>query len=91
MEAGTTGSFSKTEGALISADVLVHYNPSKKLILSCDASPYGVGAVLSHKLDDGTEHPVSFASRTLSSAEKKYVQLDKEGLAIVFGVKHSHL
>ena len=40
------------------------------------------------KLDDGTEHPVAFASCTLSPAEKKYAQLDKEGLAIVFGVKH---
>ena len=50
--------FQKAKEALTSADVLVHYDPSLKLILSCDALPYGVGAVLSHKLDDGTEHPV---------------------------------
>ena len=82
--------FQEAKEALTSAKVLMHYDPSKQLILSCDASPYGIGVVLSHKLDDGTEHPVAFTSRLLSPAEKNYAQLDKEGLAIVFGVRHFH-
>ena len=34
--------------------------------------------------------PIAYASRSLNPAEKRYSQLDKEGLAIVFGVKKFH-
>ena len=57
------------------------------LTLSCDVLPYEVGAVLSHQRKDGTEQLIVFASRSLSPAEK---QLDKEALALIFGVRKFH-
>ena len=82
--------FKQANEALTSSRVLARYNPDLPVILDCDDSPYGVGVVLSHQLEDGVIKPIAFASRSLSPAEKKYSQLDKEGLAIVFGVKKFH-
>ena len=82
--------FERAKELLRSPQLLVHYDPNKDLVLTCDASPYGLGAVLAHKMDDGPERPIEYASRTLSPAEKNYAQIDKEALAIVFGVKRFH-
>ena len=66
--------------------MLVHYDPALPIILECDASRKGVGAVLSHQFSDGTERPIGFASRSLCPAETRYSQIDLEALAVIFGV-----
>ena len=82
--------FEQAKKQLASAPVLAHYDVTQKLKLAADASAYGLGAVISHVYEDGSEKPIAYASRTLSKAEKNYAQIDKEALALVFAVKKFH-
>ena len=82
--------FQRSKSELMAGRVLVPYDEKRKLILACDASPYGLGAVISHIMDDGQERPIAFASRTLTNSERNYSQIEKEALAIVFGVRKFH-
>ncbi len=75
---------------LSSDECLIHFDGTSPLTLACDASAYGLGAVLAHKMPNGDERPIAYVSRTLSSAERNYSQLEKEGLACIFGVKKFH-
>lgn len=82
--------FDRCKEMLASDKVLVHYDPNLPLSLACDASAYGIGAVIQHTTPDGQEHPIAYASRTLSPAEKNYSQIEKEALSLVYGVKKFH-
>lgn len=82
-------SFTKIKELLTQENVLTHYDPDGELCLSVDASPTGLGAVLTQKVDR-EEKPIAFGSRTLTAAEKNYSQLDREALAIIYGVKKFH-
>ena len=74
--------FAQSKDMLTSSALLVHYDPSKSLLLL----QYGVRGLLSQVWNDD-EKPVAYASRTLTNAERNYSQLEKEGLALIFGVK----
>ena len=78
--------FNKAKYSLTSSNVLVHYDPNLPVVLECDASQYGIGAVILHRLPNGDEKPIAYASRSLNSSEKNYSQIEKEGLGIIFGV-----
>lgn len=67
--------------------ILGFYDPSKSLYLclSVDASSKGQGAVhLQGK------KPLAYALRALTPTQQKHAQIEKETLAIVYGVQKSH-
>ena len=82
--------FTKSKELLLSSNLLVHYNPDLPIVLCSDTSPVGICSVLSHIMPDGSERPIAYASRTLTSAERNYSQIEKEGLGVIYGVKHFH-
>ena len=85
-----SNAFLEAKKLLKSNTLLVHYDPDKPLVLTCDASSYGLGAVLEQENEEGLLKPVSYASRTLSKSEKNYCQTEKEGLSVVWAVSKFH-
>lgn len=81
--------FATCKKMLSDKSVLQLYDVKKPLQITCDASEYGLGAVLSH-VENGNEKPIAFASRSLSPSERNYAQIEKEALSIVFAVKKFH-
>lgn len=77
--------FEETKDLVCSAPVLALYDQHKPLALETDASEYGLGAAL---MQEG--RPIAYASRLLSAAERNYHPIEKEMMAIVFGLKRFH-
>ena len=83
-------SFEKIKKTLTSDLSLTHYDPILDIIVASDASSYGIGACILHKLPDGSRKAVAHASRSLLPAEKQYSQIEKEALGIIFAVTRFH-
>ena len=82
--------FEEIKKCLLSDLALAHFDPQKELIVASDASDYGLGAVLLHRLEDGSTKPIAHASRSLLPAERNYSQIEKESLAIIYAIKKFH-
>ena len=63
--------------------LLAYPDFSKPFTLHADASGKGLGAVR-----DGKNHPIAFASRTLSKHEQRYEITEWETLAVVWSLQH---
>lgn len=79
--------FQELKTALTSGPVLCHFDESRPAILHTDASGHGIGAVLLQSDDQHIERVVSYASRSLSQAEKNYTITEQECLAVVWAVQ----
>ena len=78
-------SFDEVKKLLTQAPVLAFYDVNKPLTLENDACEYGLGAAI---FQEG--RPIAYASRTLTEAERRYAQIEKETLALVYGLEKFH-
>lgn len=77
--------FHEVKDLVAAMSVLKLFDSTSPVVISVDASPFGLGAVVLQK-----GQPGEFASRTLSGKQKRYAQIEKELLAVQFGMQHFH-
>ena len=82
--------FEKIKEAITKDCHTVYYDPSKLTILTVDASPVGLGAVLTQLQPYGTERAVNYAGRSLTAVER-YSQTEREALAVIWGCECHHM
>ena len=70
--------------------VLTHFDSSLPIGISCVTSNVGIGAVLFYRFQDKQERPIANASKTLTESQRKYSQIQKEALAILFALRKFH-
>ena len=75
--------FAQIKSELTQPTVLALYDPRVPTKISADASSYGLGAVILQEIS-GSWKPVAYASRSMSETEKRYAQIEKEALAVVW-------
>lgn len=56
-----------------------HYNPTAQTKIFVDASPVGLGAILTQKQHNDTWRPMSYGSRSLTDVEQLYSQKERKG------------
>ncbi|EGT56159.1 hypothetical protein CAEBREN_11698 [Caenorhabditis brenneri] len=83
-------SFEQIKEILQSDLLLTHFDPKLPIIVSADASQYGIGCVIAHRFPDGTEKAIYHVSKALTKTQQNYSQIEKEGLGLVTAVTKFH-
>ncbi|XP_055701773.1 uncharacterized protein K02A2.6-like [Phlebotomus papatasi] len=83
-------SFDKFKEILSSPLLLTHYDPKLPILVAADASQNAIGGVAYHQYPDGSLKAFYHTSRKLTDTEKRYSQIEKEGLALIHAVKKFH-
>ena len=81
-------SYNTLKKHLTSQPLLKHFDDSKKVFLTTDASLTGLGAYLEQPDDNNILHPIGYASRKLLNSEKTYSSTTLELLGLCFGITY---
>ena len=84
-----TAAYEGIKELLTKAPCLAHYSLEAETKLVVDASPCGLGCVLLQETEKQMR-PVVYASRSLTDVEKRYAQIEREALGVLYGLQKMH-
>ena len=84
--------FENLKHVLTTETTMAYFDSSKNTELYVDTSPFGLGAILAQTTPGQQDTKViAYASRSLTDTESRYSQIERESLAIVYGIEHFHI
>ena len=86
-----TYALNQLKDALYEDAVNAYFDIDKDTDLIVDASPVGLGTILTQHDKHGRSKVIAKASRALTGVESRYSQTEREALAVTWGCLHFHL
>jgi hypothetical protein len=75
---------------LSTAPILIYLNWNVEFHVHIDAFGIALGAILVQPSDGNLDHPIYFASRKISQAERNYTTTEREGLEMVYALQKNY-
>ncbi|GBG71953.1 hypothetical protein CBR_g10890 [Chara braunii] len=82
--------FGALKDALVTTPILIRPDPFRQFILITDWQPEAISAILVQKGNDGKEHVIEYASRTVPDERRNDSASQGECYAVVWGIQHFH-
>ncbi|GBG75202.1 hypothetical protein CBR_g19715 [Chara braunii] len=82
--------FATLKDVVATTPILIRSDPTKQFILITDWQPEAISAILVQKGNDGREHVIEYASRTVPDERKNDSAPQGECSVVVWGVLHFH-
>ena len=79
--------FDDLKAATLDTKLLANIDYTRQIFIRCDSSQYGAGAVLFQFDEQGREHPIAYASRKYTIAERNYCTFQQEAAAVVWSLE----
>ncbi|GBG65171.1 hypothetical protein CBR_g49966 [Chara braunii] len=82
--------FGALKDALVTAPILIRPDPSRQFILITDWQPEAISPILVQRGNNGKEHVIEYASRTVSDERRNDSAPQGECYVVVWGIQHFH-
>lgn len=79
--------FQQIKNMICEVPILAYYDPRKQIVISSDASSYGIGSCLIQVDKDDNREIVAYISRTMTQTERHYAQIEREALGLTWAAE----
>lgn len=76
--------FNQIKEVVSTSPILTLFYPKCETVVSADVSSFGIGTILLQRQPEGEMKPVAYISKSMTTTEQRYAQIEKEALALTW-------